>query len=338
MRKSNSSPLFWGILWVMTVSFQAQFSAWGNEAEGLIFSQAIYPEEHSVLANESPGNSVQTMERFQEGNPEEILETDLSLPETEGNTREIQSGVLGVDSTVEKQVSPEDTFLSSVYGESENSSREAEVSILTRAEGSGSAGNQILIEDPFTLPESLSENREAPLNAMTDQSPEKVLERSRDAFQEDSGKGLTAAEDFQKKNENALKKSMNRTMNVSELKYRQNRKIVVAEAESEASAMETLKATVPPKVDREELRRELEKHSEILQAQAKVVKLAAKIIEPSVVQIKADMLKRGARGEQIKFHDEGSGIIVDRNGKFYVLTNHHVIRESLAEQIEIKLH
>ncbi len=88
----------------------------------------------------------------------------------------------------------------------------------------------------------------------------------------------------------------------------------------------------------ENLRADLLKQSEILQMQANVLKLVSKIIEPSVVHIKADMMKRGPHGERINFHDEGSGIIIFRNEKYYILTNYHVIRESLPENIIVQLY
>ncbi len=191
-------------------------------------------------------------------------------------------------------------------GETKDSFWEKDRDVPNRVEKSSSIGSQIRIED------------DAP--SLPGRTPE------------------PPSEDVSRKSERFLRNDTRAGLDSSALNYARDRKFIVAEAESDASALETLKASAPPKVEREELLKELKKHSEILQAQAKVVKLVAKIIEPSVVQIKADMLKRGAHGEQIRFHDEGSGIIVERNGKFYVLTNHHVVRESLAEQIEIKLH
>lgn len=111
---------------------------------------------------------------------------------------------------------------------------------------------------------------------------------------------------------------------------------VIASAEPESEAREAIQAEEPTSEERAKLFAELEKHSEILQAQANVVKLVAKIIEPSVVHIKSDMTKRGPHGERISLHDEGSGIITFRNECFYVLTNHHVIREALPENISVQ--
>lgn len=88
--------------------------------------------------------------------------------------------------------------------------------------------------------------------------------------------------------------------------------------------------------DRDALFAELEKQSEILKAQEKVLKIVSEIISPSVVHITSDSIKRGPRGERIKQHDEGSGIIVQHQDRFFILTNHHVIKDALSENIVIQ--
>lgn len=88
--------------------------------------------------------------------------------------------------------------------------------------------------------------------------------------------------------------------------------------------------------ERDALFAELEKQSAILKAQEKVLKIVSEIISPSVVHITSDSVKRGPRGERIKQHDEGSGIIIQRQNRFFILTNHHVIKDALYENIEIQ--
>lgn len=88
--------------------------------------------------------------------------------------------------------------------------------------------------------------------------------------------------------------------------------------------------------ERDALFAELEKHSAILKAQEKVLKIVAEIISPSVVHITSDSVKSGPRGERIKQHDEGSGIIIQHQDRFFILTNHHVIKGALNENIEIQ--
>ncbi len=118
----------------------------------------------------------------------------------------------------------------------------------------------------------------------------------------------------------------------------ENQPLIIAVAESADVVRESLMSQTPTAEERDRLREELVEQSKILQAQANVLKLVSKIIEPSVVHIKADMVKRGPHGERISFHDEGSGIIISRNDKYYILTNFHVIRESLPENIDIQLY
>ena len=88
--------------------------------------------------------------------------------------------------------------------------------------------------------------------------------------------------------------------------------------------------------ERDALFAELEKHSAILKAQEKVLKIVSEIISPSVVHITSDSVKTGPRGERIKQHDEGSGIIIQRQERFFILTNHHVIKDALNDNIEIQ--
>lgn len=90
---------------------------------------------------------------------------------------------------------------------------------------------------------------------------------------------------------------------------------------------------------REELYRLLHEQAEILEKQAAVVKTVAKLVGPTVVHIEADVsagpsLQYG-RGRHVE--EAGSGVIIQRNGKHYVLTNRHVIRGAPAEGIKISL-
>jgi serine protease Do len=90
---------------------------------------------------------------------------------------------------------------------------------------------------------------------------------------------------------------------------------------------------------RAELRRELEQNAQVLEAQSKVVKLVAKLVGPAVVHIEADIpadansqYSSGRRREEA-----GSGVIIETKGKFYVLTNRHVVRNCTTSAIRIKL-
>ncbi|MDY0167842.1 MAG: trypsin-like peptidase domain-containing protein [Thermoguttaceae bacterium] len=92
--------------------------------------------------------------------------------------------------------------------------------------------------------------------------------------------------------------------------------------------------------ERAELYRVLEQNAKVLEAQSAVVKAVARLVGPAVVHIEADAgprpsLQLGSRKPQAE--EAGSGVIVEYRGKFYVLTNRHVVRNSSAEGIRIYL-
>jgi serine protease Do len=92
--------------------------------------------------------------------------------------------------------------------------------------------------------------------------------------------------------------------------------------------------------ERAELQRELERNAEVLEAQSAVVRTVAKLIGPAVVHIEADMPPENSvqygRGRS-RIEEAGSGVIIERNGEFYVLTNQHVIRNADTQAIRIHL-
>jgi len=90
---------------------------------------------------------------------------------------------------------------------------------------------------------------------------------------------------------------------------------------------------------RAQLRRELDRHAEVLEAQSAVFKIVAKLIGPAVVHIEADIptdsepaYRRGRPREEA-----GSGVIIQWKDNHYVLTNRHVIRGAAPEAIRIHL-
>jgi len=91
----------------------------------------------------------------------------------------------------------------------------------------------------------------------------------------------------------------------------------------------------------EEERRELEKilrrHAPVLEAQAAVLKAVAKLVGPAVVHIEADVISRSSSSRARHVEEAGSGVIILRGGKHFVLTNRHVIRNSQPDAIKIKL-
>jgi serine protease Do len=99
------------------------------------------------------------------------------------------------------------------------------------------------------------------------------------------------------------------------------------------AAMERSGPISPEK--RAELYHDLERHRGLLEAQSAIVKTVAKLIGPSVVHIEADAPVQRSRGRHLE--EAGSGVIIDLQGKHYVLTNRHVIRGSAPEGIKINL-
>ena len=90
---------------------------------------------------------------------------------------------------------------------------------------------------------------------------------------------------------------------------------------------------------RAELQRELERHAQVLEAQSTVVKIVAKLVGPAVVHIEADVPPDASphygRGRHVE--EAGSGVIIELKGKYYVLTNRHVVRDAAPEAIKINL-
>jgi serine protease Do len=90
--------------------------------------------------------------------------------------------------------------------------------------------------------------------------------------------------------------------------------------------------------ERAALQRVLEQNAPVLEAQANVVKAVAKLLGPTVVHIEADVPRRGlmyAKERQVE--ESGSGVIIERNGRYYVITNWHVFRSAPLDGIRIGL-
>ena len=90
---------------------------------------------------------------------------------------------------------------------------------------------------------------------------------------------------------------------------------------------------------RAELQQTLDKNGAVLEAQAAVIKAVAKLIGPAVVHIEAEnaaqdgiQYSHGRRNEEV-----GSGVIIQWQGKHYVLTSRHVITAARPEGIKINL-
>jgi serine protease Do len=84
--------------------------------------------------------------------------------------------------------------------------------------------------------------------------------------------------------------------------------------------------------------RTLEQNAPVLEAQAAVVKAVAKLVGPTVVHIEADNATPGSLQYGHGHNEEaGSGVIIQWKGKFYVLTNRHVVHAAVPAGIDVNL-
>lgn len=90
---------------------------------------------------------------------------------------------------------------------------------------------------------------------------------------------------------------------------------------------------------RQELYQQLRSQASVLEAQANVVKTVAKLVGPTVVHIEADVAGRRATslGQAYPVEEAGSGVIVQLDNRYYVLTNRHVIDNSNTANIRVRL-
>jgi serine protease Do len=79
----------------------------------------------------------------------------------------------------------------------------------------------------------------------------------------------------------------------------------------------------------------LSRDVDALDREFSLIKRVVKLVTPTVVHIEASLLPK-FRG-MLDVEEAGSGVIVNFNGNFYVLTNRHVIRHSSKELIQIHL-
>jgi serine protease Do len=114
----------------------------------------------------------------------------------------------------------------------------------------------------------------------------------------------------------------------------------IADAQSSAALPAALERPIDVRPEqRAELRRELERHAHVLEAQSAAVKIVAKLVGPSVVHIEADIppetdgpYVRGSRLEE-----SGSGVIIQWKDRYYVLTSRHVVRTAAPQAVRIRL-
>jgi serine protease Do len=88
--------------------------------------------------------------------------------------------------------------------------------------------------------------------------------------------------------------------------------------------------------ERQRLFAELASDVALLEKQNSILKRAVKLVKPSVVHIEAGHSESDRKSEE-NVEEAGSGVIVEMRGRFYVITNRHVIKDSSPQRIKIKL-
>ena len=70
--------------------------------------------------------------------------------------------------------------------------------------------------------------------------------------------------------------------------------------------------------------------------QGNILKTVVKLVGPTVVHIEAEKEER-TYGASRRVEEAGSGVIVEMKGKYYVLTNRHVIKDARLAEIQINM-
>src|SRR5438034_9198549 len=74
-----------------------------------------------------------------------------------------------------------------------------------------------------------------------------------------------------------------------------------------------------------------------LERRGSILKRVVKLVTPAVVHIEARRDADTARPARGDSEEAGSGVIIERRGKTFVLTNRHVIKYSTLKGIDVKL-
>jgi len=110
---------------------------------------------------------------------------------------------------------------------------------------------------------------------------------------------------------------------------------LVAFSSSAQLTSTTLNASTATASDRDREYAALSRDVDALDREFSLIKRVVKLVTPAVVHIEASLLPK-FRG-RLDVEEAGSGVIIDFDGKHYVLTNRHVIRHSSKELIGIHL-
>ncbi len=90
--------------------------------------------------------------------------------------------------------------------------------------------------------------------------------------------------------------------------------------------------------DRAELYAQLAKEADLIDRHYGLLKRVVKVVQPSVVHIQANKTTRSSSNALTKIEEAGAGIIHEYAGRYYVITNRHVIADAEKTNIRIQLH
>lgn len=91
---------------------------------------------------------------------------------------------------------------------------------------------------------------------------------------------------------------------------------------------------VTSRESRERMFQELARDVEVFERQGAILKKVFQLARPSVVHIEA---RKPEPGSAKPVEEAGSGIIIEHRGKWYVITNRHVVINARTDQIDIRL-
>jgi serine protease Do len=113
--------------------------------------------------------------------------------------------------------------------------------------------------------------------------------------------------------------------------------VITSAAAAEEPLLAGSTAVASPASARERLYAELAADVAELERHGSILKRVVKLVTPAVVHIEARRDPETGRPARVESEEAGSGVIIERRGKQYVLTNRHVIKYSSPSNINVKL-
>jgi serine protease Do len=109
-------------------------------------------------------------------------------------------------------------------------------------------------------------------------------------------------------------------------------------AQTPATGVANESTTAPNSQARDQAYAEIAREVALLEGQGNLLKRVVRLVQPTIVHIEAQKTpKEDYRPNRRRLEEAGAGVIIERNGKSYVITNRHVIKDSAVSQIKVKL-